>query len=36
MAITNRRKGSYIMNEIDRIIKCCNYDDELFVRILSV
>lgn len=29
MAITNRRKGSYIMNEIDRIIKCCNCDDEL-------
>ncbi|OQR57271.1 group-specific protein [Bacillus sp. CDB3] len=30
MVITNRRSGSYIMNEIDRIIKCCNCDDELF------
>lgn len=29
MAVTNRRSGSYIMNEIDRIIKCCNCDDEL-------
>ncbi|PDY75767.1 group-specific protein [Bacillus cereus] len=30
MVITNRRKGSYIMTELDRIIKCCNCDDELF------
>ncbi|PEA35237.1 group-specific protein [Bacillus toyonensis] len=30
MVITNRRKGSYIMNEIDRIINCCQYDNELF------
>ncbi|PGU41574.1 group-specific protein [Bacillus cereus] len=30
MVITNRRKGSYIMSEMERIIKCCNYDNELF------
>ncbi|PEE15067.1 group-specific protein [Bacillus cereus] len=30
MVITNRRKGSYIMNELDRIINCCQYDNELF------
>ena len=36
VVITNRRKGPYIMNEIDRIINCCGYDDELFERILRV
>ncbi|PEQ50181.1 group-specific protein [Bacillus cereus] len=30
MVITNRRKGSYIMNEMEHIINCCGYDDELF------
>ncbi|TKI89223.1 group-specific protein, partial [Bacillus cereus] len=24
-----RRKGSYIMNEVDRIINCIQYDGEL-------
>ncbi|TKI95063.1 group-specific protein, partial [Bacillus wiedmannii] len=30
MVITNRRKSSYIMNEMERIINCCNCDNELF------
>ncbi|ARO18982.1 group-specific protein [Bacillus anthracis] len=30
MVITNRGKGSYVMNEMERIINCCNYDNELF------
>ncbi|PKJ55573.1 group-specific protein [Bacillus sp. SN10] len=29
MVITNRRKGSYIMNEMERIINCCGDDNEL-------
>ncbi|PEM59862.1 group-specific protein [Bacillus wiedmannii] len=30
MVITHRRKGSFIMNEMERIIKYCQYDNELF------
>ncbi|PGT57609.1 group-specific protein [Bacillus thuringiensis] len=35
MVITNRRKGSYIMNEVDRIINCCQYDNELFRKYIT-
>ncbi|PNK38607.1 group-specific protein [Bacillus thuringiensis] len=35
MVITNRRKGSYIMNEVDRIINCVQYDGELFRKYVT-
>ncbi|PFA85900.1 group-specific protein [Bacillus cereus] len=30
-----RRKGSYIMNEVDRIINCIQYDGELFRKYVT-